>query len=84
MCFRKNDNSYKSHVVSFLSENESDADIKTFAAVCICFRIRNNMFHGEKCFSLLNQQRKFFDACSGFLDELVLREDILEIKDDST
>lgn len=77
MCFRKIDNSLKKQVIRFLSEDELDAEIKIFAAVCICFRIRNNMFHGEKCFYLLNQQRKFFNACSGFLNELVLREDVL-------
>ena len=41
------------------------------AALFICFRIRNNMFHGEKVFWCLNEQKELIDACSGFLNALL-------------
>ena len=66
------------NVSQFLENDEITDDDKTLAAVYICYRVRNNMFHGEKAFWLLDQQKTLIDSCSRFLNELLL-ENALQI-----
>ena len=41
-------------------------------ALYICYRIRNNMFHGEKCEFFLDRQRNLFININIFLTELLI------------
>lgn len=50
------------------------------AALMICCRIRNNMFHGEKAIPLLYVQRPLFESCIAFLDELIVSKAIIKYK----
>lgn len=59
-------------------EGSSDKDVVR-AALFICYRIRNNMFHGEKVFWRLNEQKELIDACSEFLNALLLGDVTLQI-----
>ena len=80
LCMRGNDyKSFSEHVKRFLTRR-SVAEESTYAAVCICFRIRNNLFHGEKAFWLLHQQKAIINACSAFLNELMTVEGALSIR----
>jgi len=44
-----------------------------------CFRIRNNLFHGEKAYFALNRQKDLFIAVNEFLQEFIImgKTDIL-------
>lgn len=75
---RSNDGYFSEKVRLFLQNDAISVEDKTSAAVCICFRIRNNMFHGEKVFWLLDRQKPLIDSCSCFLNELLM-ENALQI-----
>lgn len=72
LCLRESDRVFSERLERFLREDTLDAKEKTYAAICLCFRIRNNMFHGEKVFWTLNQQVELFRACCGFMNALLL------------
>jgi len=48
-------------------------------AFYVCFRIRNNLFHGEKAYFALNRQKDLFIAINEFLQEFIImgKTDIL-------
>lgn len=71
--FRRKD-SFNLRVQYFLMTDLQNLDENVFCALCICFRIRNNLFHGEKVFYMLNNQRSLIADCSAFLNELLNSE----------
>jgi hypothetical protein len=81
LCLRGKDKSFSEKVRLFLGENEIDSESKVFSAVCVCFRIRNNLFHGEKIFWLLNAQKDILDSCAAFMDALLSNKAALQIQD---
>ena len=83
LCMRGNDyKSFAERVNRFLKCQRTTEKESVYAAVCICFRIRNNLFHGEKAFWLLYQQKPIIDACSDFLNELMVVDGALSSKSD--
>ena len=81
LCLRVTDKTFSQKVRLFLGENEIDSESKIFSAVCVCFRIRNNLFHGEKIFWLLNHQKDILDSCAAFLDALLSNKDALQMQE---
>ena len=76
---RKNDK-YFEQIMPFLSLDNAEEDEKIYSALCLCFRIRNNLFHGEKVFYLLNQQKTIIDSASAFLNELLIEETVFRVE----
>ena len=75
------DEKYEFDVRSFIEAPDMiDDEKKIKAALMICCRIRNNMFHGEKAIPLLNVQRPLFESCIAFLDELIVSKAIIKYK----
>lgn len=74
----KKDKLFYNIICSFLENREMNDNDIILASICICYRVRNNMFHGEKSFFLLNGQKGIIDSCSAFLNDLLEVEEILE------
>ena len=79
LCLRKGDRYFLSHIKDLLEKDDCEMRDKFFGALCICFRIRNNLLHGEKVFWLLNQQRDLLDSCCAFLNELLSEDHSIRI-----
>ncbi len=82
LCIRNGDKkAFYDKVIQLLEDRSIDEKDRIHAAVCLCFRIRNNLFHGEKTFWVLNQQKGIIDSCSGFLNALLAGKDAIRISD---
>lgn len=65
------DKEWVMRVDEWLVKGERNADfVKT--AFYACFRIRNNLFHGEKVFYSLNSQRPMFMKINEFLERFII------------
>jgi len=55
-------------------EKIEKSDSKIIFLLCfISYRIRNNLFHGNKKFNELHQQRKIFEIINDFLSEILIK-----------
>lgn len=80
LCIRRPDQGFWPQIERFLMNDAVNENEKIFAALCICFRIRNNMFHGEKIFWLINDQKDLLDSCARFMNELLMGEDVILVR----
>lgn len=52
---------------------------KTILLMCfICYRFRNNLFHGNKKFDELHQQNELFNLFNNFLSEILIKAKNIE------
>lgn len=55
-------------------------DSKIVILMCfICYRLRNNLFHGNKKFDELHQQNELFNLFNNFLSEILTKTKNIEI-----
>ena len=66
----KND-SIKESVKTILKKENPTLSEKLDSLLKICFRLRNNLYHGEKAVEKLYQQNKNFEMANTFLMELI-------------
>jgi hypothetical protein len=63
---------FKNHFEKY--EIIEKVNTKTILLMCfICYRLRNNLFHGNKKFDELHQQKKLFNLFNNFLSELLIK-----------
>ncbi|RJP56828.1 MAG: hypothetical protein C4541_11480 [Candidatus Auribacter fodinae] len=80
------ENTFKSHKKTILNEQKKktadilkkstspDKNEKVKALICIIFRLRNRLFHGEKALTGITSQEETFIHASKFLIECIRRE----------
>ena len=78
LCIRNNEKDLIEIILSIF-DDDACAESKIYASICICFRIRNNSFHGEKVFWTLNNQREIIDSCSSFLNCLLREDEVFQV-----
>lgn len=64
-------NSRKEFVKQVLLENDHNTSNKILALAIIVYRYRNNLFHGEKNFMLLNEQEENFSVANQVLTSIL-------------
>tara|TARA_B100000768_G_scaffold42271_1_gene41117 strand:+ start:19916 stop:20380 length:465 start_codon:yes stop_codon:yes gene_type:complete len=64
-------NARKKFVKQVLLGNDNNTSNKTLALAIIVYRYRNNLFHGEKDFMLLNEQEENFSVANQVLTSIL-------------
>jgi len=52
-------------------DSDDSVNDKNFSSLCICYRIRNNLFHGRKNILILENQREIFTITNNCLLDLI-------------
>ncbi len=71
LLWRRNKNSYRNFVIKKFRDTQCSHQDKIKAVLYIIFRLRNNLFHGEKDIAIINEQKQTFVLVNKFLMDLI-------------
>ena len=71
LLWRRNENTYRNFVIEKFRDTQCSHQDKIKAVLYIIFRLRNNLFHGEKNIAIINEQKQTFVLVNKFLMDLI-------------
>ena len=71
LLWRRNENTYRNFVIEKFRDTQCSHQDKIKAVLYIIFRLRNNLFHGEKDIAIINEQKQTFVLVNKFLMDLI-------------
>ena len=71
LLWRRNENTYRNFVIEKFRDTQCSHQNKIKAVLYIIFRLRNNLFHGEKDIAIINEQKQTFVLVNKFLMDLI-------------
>lgn len=71
LLWRGNENTYRNVVIEKFRDTHCSHQDKIKAVLYIIFRLRNNLFHGEKDIAIINEQKQTFVLVNKFLMDLI-------------
>lgn len=71
LSWRSNENTYRNFVIEKFRDTQCSHQNKIKAVLYIIFRLRNNLFHGEKDIAIINEQKQTFVLVNKFLMDLI-------------
>ena len=71
LLWRRNENTYRNFVIEKFRDTQCSHQNKIKAVLYIIFRLRNNLFHGEKDIAIINEQKRTFVLVNKFLMDLI-------------
>lgn len=71
LLWRRNENTYRNFVIEKFRDTQCSHQDKIKAVLYIIFRLRNNLFHGEKDIAIINEQKRTFVLVNKFLMDLI-------------
>lgn len=71
LLWRRNENIYRNFVIEKFRDTQCSHQDKIKAVLYIIFRLRNNLFHGEKDIAIINEQKRTFVLVNKFLMDLI-------------
>lgn len=72
LLWRSNENTYRDFVIEKFRNTQCSHQDKIQAVLYIIFRLRNNLFHGEKNIAIINEQKRTFVLVNKFLMDLIV------------
>lgn len=70
--WRSSENTYRAFVIEKFKDNQCSHKDKVITVLYIIFRLRNNLFHGEKNIAIINEQKRTFVLVNKFLMDLIV------------
>ena len=71
LSWRSNEKTYRNFVIEKFRDTQCSHQDKIKAVLYIIFRLRNNLFHGEKDIAIINEQKRTFVLVNKFLMDLI-------------
>ncbi len=71
LLWKEHEHTYRDFVIEKFRDTQCSHQNKIKAVLYIIFRLRNNLFHGEKDIAIINEQKRTFVLVNKFLMDLI-------------